>query len=296
VQRISTLQALLLGAIPTLLFAIIALAVWEPRRPADLAEEPGASGPAAAWAPEGARAAGPSDSDEAPDDEEASGATADVDRTDPAPATGTDPVGDTGDESLGVVDLAEIDRVSGVAGAAAAREPGRATAAEDDAGVMVTPGVDPAEPDAGLAAEDAGGAGGAGGAAVEALATEAPAGPPCGSVMCESGWVCCNASCGICTLPGEGCSQRTCGMPYSPSSVTCGPVTCDVGELCCNPACGECILPGQPCNPRTCLNPVTIPYSETCGMTTCSTGMVCCNPSCGICKPPGEPCSREVCE
>ncbi len=118
----------------------------------------------------------------------------------------------------------------------------------------------------------------------------------CGPTECPGDFVCCNASCGICARPGETCSQRVCGMPYTLDSVSCGPATCDVGELCCDAACGVCIQPGEPCLPGSCLSPVTMPVSESCGMMTCNVGLVCCNPSCGICKPPGEPCSHEVCD
>jgi hypothetical protein len=33
---------------------------------------------------------------------------------------------------------------------------------------------------------------------------------PCGDVTCAPGLVCCNASCGICTPPGEVCIQIAC--------------------------------------------------------------------------------------
>ena len=32
----------------------------------------------------------------------------------------------------------------------------------------------------------------------------------CGTAVCDEGWVCCNASCGICTKPGGACIQRFC--------------------------------------------------------------------------------------
>jgi hypothetical protein len=40
---------------------------------------------------------------------------------------------------------------------------------------------------------------------------EAPAGESCGPATCGAGQVCCNASCGICTEPGEFCTQQVCG-------------------------------------------------------------------------------------
>jgi hypothetical protein len=39
-----------------------------------------------------------------------------------------------------------------------------------------------------------------------------PAGVPCGSVTCPTDQVCCNASCGICTPPGNFCIQIACGQ------------------------------------------------------------------------------------
>jgi hypothetical protein len=38
----------------------------------------------------------------------------------------------------------------------------------------------------------------------------AQAGEACGSTICPSGQVCCNASCGICTEPGGVCIQLAC--------------------------------------------------------------------------------------
>ena len=32
----------------------------------------------------------------------------------------------------------------------------------------------------------------------------------CGTTVCDEGWVCCNASCGICTKPGGVCIQKVC--------------------------------------------------------------------------------------
>ena len=121
-------------------------------------------------------------------------------------------------------------------------------------------------------------------------------GVTCGATTCAPGKVCCNASCGICTDPGQSCSQRTCGMPFPPASTACGPVTCNVGQVCCNASCGICVSPGQTCDQRRCDDAITMPMSEYCGMMTCNVGFVCCNPSCGICTRPGEPCSREVCQ
>jgi hypothetical protein len=33
---------------------------------------------------------------------------------------------------------------------------------------------------------------------------------PCGMQLCDTGLVCCNASCGICAAPGKSCSQKVC--------------------------------------------------------------------------------------
>jgi hypothetical protein len=39
---------------------------------------------------------------------------------------------------------------------------------------------------------------------------ECAAGIPCGPVVCESGFECCNASCGTCVAPGGVCTQEAC--------------------------------------------------------------------------------------
>lgn len=39
---------------------------------------------------------------------------------------------------------------------------------------------------------------------------ETPQPEPCGGTTCAAGMVCCNASCGICTLPGQFCTQQAC--------------------------------------------------------------------------------------
>lgn len=36
---------------------------------------------------------------------------------------------------------------------------------------------------------------------------------PCGTAVCGAGQVCCNASCGICTAPGDFCIQLACSEP-----------------------------------------------------------------------------------
>lgn len=89
-------------------------------------------------------------------------------------------------------------------------------------------------------------------AANEEPTLEEPRPEPCGMTYCPVGLVCCNASCGTCTLPGHSCSQLTCSMLTVPFSVTCGQNTCSVNEVCCNPSCGICAAPGEPCSQRLC--------------------------------------------
>jgi hypothetical protein len=133
-------------------------------------------------------------------------------------------------------------------------------------------------------------------AAPVASAAPAEEGVACGTARCAPGKVCCNASCGTCTAPGERCSQRVCGMNPLNESQSCGPATCNVGEVCCNASCGTCVRPGGTCDTtRRCSSEITFPESQSCGMQTCNVGLVCCNPSCGICAPPGEPCSQDAC-
>jgi hypothetical protein len=133
-------------------------------------------------------------------------------------------------------------------------------------------------------------------AAAAPAGSAAPEGVACGTTQCAPGKVCCNASCGTCTDPGERCSQRVCGMNPFNESQSCGPSTCNVGEVCCNPSCGTCVHPGDACDTtRRCSSEITFPDSQSCGMQTCNVGLVCCNPSCGICAPPGEPCSQDAC-
>jgi hypothetical protein len=142
------------------------------------------------------------------------------------------------------------------------------------------------------------GAAGAAGAAPVAGASSAATdtGVECGATVCMAGKVCCNASCGLCTNPGEACSKVVCGQPMFAQSVACGRNTCDVGELCCNASCGICTRPGDPCDSaRRCSGEITYPESQSCGLQTCNVGLVCCNPSCGICAAPGEACSDRVC-
>jgi hypothetical protein len=67
---------------------------------------------------------------------------------------------------------------------------------------------------------------------------------PCGEKLCDDGLVCCNASCGICTAPGEGCTEQLC-IPKG--TVPCGPVDCEVGGVCCDSQRGLCADHGVSC-------------------------------------------------
>ncbi|HKQ69318.1 MAG TPA: hypothetical protein VJT73_08265 [Polyangiaceae bacterium] len=123
---------------------------------------------------------------------------------------------------------------------------------------------------------------------------EKPAPAQCGARTCPEGQVCCNSSCGLCTLPGGTCTQELCGVPQSPLSWPCGPNTCNITEICCNASCGICTPPGGTCSHERC-DILQLPFSTPCGRNTCNTGQICCNPSCGTCTAPGEPCNWEPC-
>jgi hypothetical protein len=167
----------------------------------------------------------------------------------------------------------------GGVGDAGSPDGGRSVAPNEDGGVPLTAGaLSPVAP------EDAG-----------AEAGEPEPRVACGATQCAPGKICCNESCGICTNPGEKCSQLVCGMPVVPGSVNCGPNTCNVGQICCNASCGICVSPGETCDQRRCANEIQALESQTCGMQTCNAGFACCNPSCGTCTRPGEPCSQAPC-
>jgi hypothetical protein len=75
----------------------------------------------------------------------------------------------------------------------------------------------------------------------------------CGPNTCNVGDVCCNASCGICTAPGESCSQTPCRFGAQvPSNIRCGLSICNTGQVCCNPSCGICAPPGASCSHEIC--------------------------------------------
>lgn len=84
---------------------------------------------------------------------------------------------------------------------------------------------------------------------------EPTSGPACGDKTCAAGEVCCNASCGICTQPGDMCSQQQCEPEPPPpptSGVACGSKTCATGKVCCNFSCGICTAPGDLCTQQVC--------------------------------------------
>lgn len=75
----------------------------------------------------------------------------------------------------------------------------------------------------------------------------------CGSNTCNTGQVCCNASCGICVAPGQTCDQRQCAnAPRTPTVVLCGRGQCNDGQVCCNASCGICAAPGASCSDQEC--------------------------------------------
>jgi hypothetical protein len=80
----------------------------------------------------------------------------------------------------------------------------------------------------------------------------------CGSATCDTGEVCCNASCGICTKPGQGCTKQFCvdddaGVDAGGTKgESCGPSTCAAGQVCCNESCGICTKPGGVCTQQFC--------------------------------------------
>ncbi len=63
-------------------------------------------------------------------------------------------------------------------------------------------------------------------------------GVPCGPVTCAPGLVCCNASCGTCTLPGQGCTAIAC-VDAGPPGIECGDGVCAADQICCEQCPGE---------------------------------------------------------
>lgn len=75
----------------------------------------------------------------------------------------------------------------------------------------------------------------------------------CGPNTCNTGMVCCNASCGTCVAPGATCDKSECaGAPRTPTSIRCGMGQCNDGQVCCNPSCGICAAPGETCSDAPC--------------------------------------------
>lgn len=70
-------------------------------------------------------------------------------------------------------------------------------------------------------------------------------GPACGDKTCAPGTVCCNASCGICTPPGDVCTQQACEPTGECPPGACGPplgapnIICPDGETIGGP--GDCV-------------------------------------------------------
>ena len=82
---------------------------------------------------------------------------------------------------------------------------------------------------------------------------------PCGNVTCAEGQYCCNASCGTCVAPGEGCTAIACENPGTGGSggtssgpELCGHRLCVGNESCCNASCGTCTPPGIDCTDQAC--------------------------------------------
>lgn len=97
------------------------------------------------------------------------------------------------------------------------------------------------------------------------------AGQPCGNNVCGPGDSCCNASCGICTAPGQSCTQQFCGCAMDSD--------CPTGDECQS---GQCVTPP--------------PGGEPCGTNTCGAGTVCCNAACGMCAAPNVACTQQACD
>lgn len=70
----------------------------------------------------------------------------------------------------------------------------------------------------------------------------------CGDRTCGEGTECCNASCGICTAPGNVCIQIACEP--SDQNTTCKTVLCGPGDICMDTPAGALCVPAQenPCN------------------------------------------------
>jgi hypothetical protein len=120
---------------------------------------------------------------------------------------------------------------------------------------------------------------------------------PCGPTTCAAAEVCCNESCGICTLPGEGCSPQSCDDAGTDAGMAprfggaCGGETCALGFICC-PGCGadEACAEGEICPAVTCEDP--------CG-GACDDGEYCdydadtCGGGEGACAPRPDECTDD---
>jgi hypothetical protein len=160
--------------------------------------------------------------------------------------------------------------------------------------------------------DDSGPGGRDGSTRIDGGMTGEDAGPPsdgggggetCGPVTCPADQVCCNASCGICTAPGDGCIALACadaGPSDAGGGESCGPVTCGPGTYCCNASCGICAPPGTLCPAIACED--AGPGPTSCGGfagMTCGPGEYCRYPEdvfcgradgTGFCEPRPEIC------
>jgi hypothetical protein len=70
----------------------------------------------------------------------------------------------------------------------------------------------------------------------------------CGDRTCSEGTECCNASCGICTAPGNVCIQIACEP--GDHDTTCKTTLCGPGDICMDTPAGAVCVPAQenPCN------------------------------------------------
>ena len=57
---------------------------------------------------------------------------------------------------------------------------------------------------------EAGGGSSTGGGSSSSSSSSSSGGASCGDAICDAGTVCCNASCGVCTPPGEDCNTLAC--------------------------------------------------------------------------------------
>ncbi|NOY90055.1 MAG: hypothetical protein GXP55_02515 [Deltaproteobacteria bacterium] len=101
----------------------------------------------------------------------------------------------------------------------------------------------------------------------------------CGASTCSGGQVCCNASCGICADPGEGCIAIACTDAGLPDAGSCGATTCGGGEQCCTgctPDDAFCMSTssGVACPDYAC------PPPPICGDTACGPSDICCDNPC----------------